>query len=195
MRLINHIILRVIISHIIAVAVLLPFAVSASEYVQLSDYFAIKKVSSFFSKDNTEVFVRESKKDEYKSIGTIEESHWDKPFSGDALKALEMSVMAVSLDGKSLLYRHHGSRKKEGIYWYRIGKGDKFLYPEEDLSRKWSLYDKPLPKNVMVLSSSAWSSEDDWTLSADDASLQPLALLGSISLHKRCVAPARKRSI
>ncbi|MES0490041.1 MAG: ankyrin repeat domain-containing protein [Leptospirales bacterium] len=180
---INHMKFSAIIVCLFAITVLLPFAASAAEYAKLSDYFAIKKVSPFFGNDYTEVFVRESKTDKYKSIGTIEKSHWDKPSSGESLKSLKMSVMAISLDGKSLLYRQHGSKKKKGIYWYRVGKGDEFLYPEEDLRKYWALYEKPLPKNVMVLKSSAWPSENEWILSAEDASLQPLALLGSTSFH------------
>lgn len=168
----------------IALIVLSMGACDASEYVELSEHYALKPISPLFGKKYNAVYFREEKGTRYKQIGTTEPSNWDKPFSGAALESLQISIVAVSLDGKSLLYRHNGKKnKKAGIYWYQIGKSEEKLYSEASLVRSWSKYDKPLPKNIMVLESSAWPSEEKWALNADDASLQPLALLGSTPLH------------
>lgn len=168
----------------IALIVLSMAACDSSEYVELSEYFAIKSINPLVSNRYNAVYRREDKGARFEQIGTTEFSNWDKPFSGPALESLQMSIIAISLDGKSLLYRHSGEKYKQaGIYWSQIGKSEKMLYSESSLVRSWDRWEKPIPKNIMVLGSSAWPSEEKWALNADDASLQPLALLGSTPLH------------
>lgn len=175
---------------ILLIGVLLAHESLASDYVQLSDHFAIKSVSrSWLSGGYNEVFVRDKENGKFKLIGTTTASHWDKPFSGAELEALQTSVIAVSLDGNSLLYWHKNvksilrPRKEEGVYWYRVGKGEKLLYEESKLVMSWHRYPKPIPRNLIVIKSPAWPSEELWALYADDASLKPLGLHGSTSLH------------
>jgi len=162
----------------------------ASEYTEISDHFAIKSVSqSLFSASGNEIFARKHKSGKFKLIGTTRSTHWDKPFSGAALEALQESLVAVSLDGKSLLYWHNdrgsmfGSSKEDGVYWYHIGKGETLVQAESQLSQFWHKYNKPVPKNIMVIKSSNWHTEEYAALSADDASLMPLGLYGGTPLH------------
>jgi hypothetical protein len=160
-----------------------------AEYVELSDYFAVKQAvfsgnyrEFFFGHNYQELFVRESKNESFKFIGTTMPANWDKPSSGAALEALQASLMALSTDGKTLLYWHQeqnrlfGSTKAEGIYRYRIGEGDRLLYPESELQQFWSLYDKLRPKQIMAIEGSVCTVEEECALNADDGSLTPLAM-------------------
>lgn len=159
----------------------------AAEYAELSDHFAVKPAA--LGGKFQELFVREKIDERFKLIGTTMPTNWNKPFSGAALEALQASVMAISDDGKTLLYWHQdqkrlfGSTKAEGIYRYRIGEGDRLLYPESQLKRFWWRYDKPLPKQIMAIRGSACTIEELCALSADDGSLTPLAMVGSSPLH------------
>jgi len=161
----------------------------AAEYVELSDHFAVKHASRFLDSDYQEIFARENKSDKFKLVGTTMPTNWDKPFSGPALKALQASLMALSSDGKTLLYWHQeqkrlfGPTKAEGIYCYRVGEGDRLLYPESKLEQFWSRYDKPLPKQIMAIQGSVCTIEKLCALNADDGSLTPLAMYGSSPLH------------
>lgn len=83
-------------------ALLLATRSMAVEYVELSDYFAVRQASRFLDSDYQEIFARENKSDKFKLIGTTMPTNWDKPFSGPALEALEASLMALSSDGKTL---------------------------------------------------------------------------------------------
>ena len=170
-------------------ALLLSARLLTAEYVELSDYFAVRQAGWLFVSDYQEIFARENKKDEFKLIGTTIPTNWDKPSSGAALEALQASLMALSTDGKTLLYRHQeqnglfGSTKDEGIYRYRIGEGDRLLYPESELQQSWSRYDKPLPQQIMAIMGSVCTVEEKCALNADDGSLTPLAMYGSSPLH------------
>ena len=149
----------------------------------------MKQASQLLGGNYQELFVRESKNERFKLIGTTMPTHWDKPFSGAALEALQASVMALSTDGKTLLYRHQeqkrlfGPTKAEGIYRYRIGEGERLLYPESQLKQFWWRYDRPLPKQIMPIRGSVCTMEESCALSADDGSLTPLAMYGSSPLH------------
>lgn len=162
---------------------MMPLSGIFAEEVKLSDYFALKNTSTLLGTKYVEVLFKNQKNNRYEIIGTTE-------ILGDKLffTSLKMSTFAISKDGKSILYWQKNTsssspNKDEGIYWHQVGKDEVLLYPDDELGQFWSRYDKPLPKNVMVLTSPAWSSEEKWALSADDASLQPLALLGSSPLH------------
>ena len=170
-------------------ALLLFMRLMAAEYVELSDYFAVKQVSRFLESDYQEIFARENKSDKFKLVGTTMPTNWDKPFSGAALEALEASLMALSSDGKTLLYWHQqkkrlfGPTKAEGIYRYRVGEEERLLYPDSKLTPFWLRYDKPLPKQIMAIKGSVCTIEEYCALSADDGSLTPLAMYGSSPLH------------
>lgn len=170
-------------------ALLLATQSMAAEYAELSDYFAVKQASRFLDSDYQELFARENKSDKFKLIGTTMPTNWDKPFSGPALEALEASLMALSSDGKTLLYWHQkkkrlfGPTKAEGIYRYRIGEGERLLYPDSKLALFWSRYNKQLPKQIMAIKGSVCTIEEYCALSADDGSLTPLAMYGSSPLH------------
>ena len=159
----------------------------ATTYVEVSDYFAVKQARGFLASDYQELFARENKSDKFKLIGTTMPTNWDKPFSGPALEALEASLMALSSDGKSLLYWHQKkkpfSSKAEGIYRYRVGGGEKMLYPDLELVQFWYRYDKPLPKQIMAIQGRACTMEELCALNADDGSLSPLAMYGATPLH------------
>lgn len=162
---------------------------TAAELVELSDYFAVKQASRLVDSDYQEIFARGSKRDRFKLIGTTMPTNWDKPFSGPELEALQASLMAISSDGKTLLYWHQkkrrlfGPKKAEGIYRYRAGEGEMLLYPASNLNLFWHRYDKPLPRHIMAISGSACTMETICALNADDSSLTPLAMYGSSPLQ------------
>ena len=171
----------------IFLSILFLFGCATTKYVEVSDYFAVKQASGFLEGDYQELFARENKSDKFKLIGTTMPTNWDKPFSGPALEALEASLMALSSDGKTLLYWHQkkklSQKKTEGIYRYRVGEGEKMLYQALELDQFWHRYDKPLPKQIMAIRGRACTMEKLCALNADDGSLSPLAMYGSTPLH------------
>lgn len=76
-----------------------------------------------------------------------------------------------------------GPTKADGIYRYRIGEGDRLLYPDSKLAQFWSRFDKPLPKQIMAIKGSVCTIEEYCALSADNGSLTPLAMYGSSPLQ------------
>jgi hypothetical protein len=111
--------MKYILRLVLIVGALLLFSrLLTAEYVELSDYFAVKQASGLLVSDHQEIFARENKEDDFKLIGTTMPTNWDKPFSGVALEALQASPMALSTDGKTLLYRH---RSLAPWRWHTVG--------------------------------------------------------------------------
>lgn len=177
-------------SGLLAAALLATQPSMAAGLDELSEHFAIRQVSGVPAGAYQEVFARNRPQEPFGLIGTTMPGHWDKPFSGPELRALEASVIALASDGKTLLYWHRhlsrsfGAAKAEGIYRFRVGEGETLLFRDHDLAPFWQRFDKPLPRHVMAVKTKACAGEALCALDADDGSLTPLAMLGSSALHR-----------
>ena len=105
---------------------------------------------------------------------------------------LQMSVLAVSKDGRSLVFRHYpefakGRSKQEGgIYHYEYGKGARLVHKSGELVEFWHQWKKPLPRDVLAFE--VWLEArvrrgPMMALTAEGEEF-PLILLGGTPLHR-----------
>ena len=174
---------------------LISCAISAtrSKPIALSDSFAVEKVSGGFGPYkwvSSDIYEHLPNGDVH-YVGT---STGGPPsgvgFLGDAVNDLRAITLAISKDGRSVVFRHqasHDPRKPKlefGIYQYTYGEGIGLLYRQDELSGlSWSSWDK-FPPDVIPFQYKTTYTPDDmtWALTATGDVL-PLALLGGSRLH------------
>src|SRR5262245_47497019 len=144
----------------IASAILaLPGAMASEDLVAVSDFFSIKQVSGgtgTYRWEGIEIYLRApGKEPEYLGSAVAGPPIGMGPLS-DATKDLRAVTMAVSKDGRSLVFRQStrdtGSRTKAepGIHQYVYGTGIKLVHSEQVLSGlSYRRYEKAFPSDVL----------------------------------------------
>jgi ankyrin repeat protein len=172
----------------VALVLLGAFVTPAQQREVLSDNFFVQYQGK--GRDaHVDIFVRAADgKAEY--LGSASTRNSESGFAG---LGETMSVLAVSKDGRSLVFRHYPefakgrSTQEGGIYHYEYGKGAHLLHKSEELIEKWTVWRKPLPKDVLVfkvwLEKGKYLMGPEMALSADGKEF-PLALLGGTALHQ-----------
>lgn len=160
---------------------------SASQGEALADYFFVDRVGRGRNA-HVDVFVHtpDGKKEYIGSASTRDASE-----SGLGGEGEQMSVLALSKDRRSLVFRHYpefakGRSKQEGgIYYYEYGKGARLLYKSAELVEFWMNWQRPLPKDVLVFQTRFKGPTNGpmMALTAEGKEF-PLILLGGTPLHQ-----------
>lgn len=175
-------------------ALLLISCAKTSEPVLISESFAIKTVSGGagpYRWISTDIYER-MPNDDLQFIGT---STGGPPsgvgFLGDEIQGLRAITMAISKDGRSVVFRHQSSQdsrtpeREYGIYQYTYGDSIKRLYRQNELGgMSWTRWDRAFPTDVMPFKYELTYTPKDmtWAVTAT-GDVFPLALLEASQLH------------
>jgi ankyrin repeat protein len=182
---------KAILSIAMTIAFLLPStnAFPAAPEEALSDYFFVRHEGRG-DDAHIDIFVRAGD-DKNNYIGSA--STRDLSASGFGGSGEQMSVLAISSDGRSLVFRHYQdfakrrSRLEGGLYRYEYGKGAKLLHKSDELVEFWKVWKKPPPADMLVfklrLEKGSSLHGPSMVLTADGEEF-PLALLGATALHR-----------
>ena len=125
-----------------------------TEQLELSDYFVVETSSSRQDR-HQDLYVR-SPDGALHYIGTTSTGNWDRPFSGAAFEGLRQGVLALSEDGRSLVFLHEsrlsrkGRSKESGIYVHRFGEAERLLVPGNEHRPGWSRISERVPSDILV---------------------------------------------
>jgi hypothetical protein len=169
-------------------------AVASDEQIALSDFFAIKKVSGglgIYKWERNDIYVRVDGKD-LQYIGTsIGGPPGGVGFLGDAVQDLRAITIAISKDGRSIVFRHSAARApsasklEAGIFQYVYGGEIKLMHREAELSGlSYSRLDRAFPGDVLPFQYKLTYTPKDmlWGLRTTGETF-PLALLEASPLH------------
>ena len=173
---------------------LAPAAIASDELIAISDFFGIKKVSGgvgVYKWEGNEIYVRLPGKDpEYIGTSAGGPPRGMGPLT-DATQDLRAITVAISKDGRSLVFRHRpqgarsGSSLEGGIYQYVHGTGMKILHGENELSGlSYSRWVKAFPPGVLPFTYKPTYTPKDllWAVNAGGERF-PLALFEATTLH------------
>lgn len=168
--------------------------ITTSEPVALSDTFAIKTVSGGwepYTWKSNDIYER-LPDNRLRYIGTSTAGGpGGVSFLGDAIQGLHASTLAISEDGRTILFRHYPSQDPRapqpeyGIFQYTQKDKIRLLYPQDELSGlSFGRQDKPLPRGILTFQSPTTYTPDDltWALTTS-GDVFPLGLLGASRLH------------
>jgi len=119
--------------------------------------------------------------------GSIVSGAWDKPFSGDAFSGLQQVPLALSSDGRSIVFRLAFDKRwfprEPGIWHHSIDQGGELVIPASDLREGWRRWAR-LPSDVLPYELAGKYDPDApyWAVTAGGETL-PLALVGGTALH------------
>ncbi len=162
--------------------------------VDLSEFFAVERVSGgvgLYKWVSNDIY--EHRPDgELRYVGT---STGGAPggvgFLGDEIQDLHAITLAISEDGRSVVFRYQASRDPRrpklefGIHQYTHGKEVRLLYRQDELSGlSWSRRDTTFPTDILPFKFKTTYTPEDmtWAVTAT-GEVFPLALLGASPLH------------
>ncbi len=160
----------------------------AAEIVALSEHYQLRPVSgSLLTRAHWRIFVR-TPAGSFGYLGSVRDPHWAEksPFGAVGLVAKNI---AVSADGRSLVYQHNASlagrdnAKESGLYHYAIGAGETLLLKDNGFSIPATRYPKPLPQDALAIR----RMNVNEAVTADGV-IAPLLLLGGSALHRAAMA-------
>ncbi len=160
----------------------------AAEPTAISEHYQLRPVSgSLLARAHFRVFVKTPRGD-HEYLGSLRDPRWaqKQPFGAAGLEAKNL---AVSADGRSLLYHHHASLagrnsdKPGGLYRHVAGIGDTLLLQDREFTISATSFPKALPDDAIAIRRMR-SSE---AVTAD-GTIMPLLTLGGTALHRAAFA-------